>query len=126
MAALRSQLAALQAEHRQYVVKDEFARIYAENGGVGYNAFTSKDLTTYLVSLPANKLELWAPLESDRMQNAVLREFYTERDVVKEERRRSYESEPRRHALRKPGGQRLSPSTPTAIRSSAGCRTSPT
>ncbi|AMV71935.1 pitrilysin family protein [Desulfuromonas carbonis] len=94
LARLRATLATLQAEHRQYVVKDEFSRIYAENGGVGYNAFTSKDMTTYLVSLPANKLELWAALESDRMQNAVLREFYTEREVIKEERRRSYEASP--------------------------------
>ena len=91
---LRQQLAELQQEHRRYVVKDQFSRIYAENGGVGYNAFTSKDLTTYVISLPANKLELWAALESDRMQNAVLREFYTERDVVMEERRRSTESNP--------------------------------
>ncbi|MFO7982137.1 MAG: insulinase family protein, partial [Desulfuromonadales bacterium] len=77
------------------MVKDEFSRIYSENGAVDYNAFTSKDLTTYTVSLPANKLELWAALESDRWNNAVLREFYTEREVVREERRRSYESNPR-------------------------------
>ncbi len=93
--ALRTRLAKLQEEHSRYVVKDEFSRIYAENGGTGYNAFTSKDLTTYLISLPANKLELWAAIESDRMKNAVLREFYTERDVVMEERRRSYGSNPR-------------------------------
>jgi len=91
---LRSRLKGLQQEHKQYVVKDEFSRIYAENGGIGYNAFTSKDQTTYLISLPANKLELWAAIESDRLQNAVLREFYTEREVVREERRRSYESNP--------------------------------
>ncbi len=91
---LRSRLHALQQEHKKYVVKDEFSRIYAENGGVGYNAYTSKDQTTYLISLPSNKLELWAALESDRLQNAVLREFYTEREVVREERRRSYESNP--------------------------------
>jgi predicted Zn-dependent peptidase len=94
LAELTERLARLQQEHKRYVVKDEFSRIYAENGGVGYNAYTSKDLTTYLVSLPANKLELWAAIEADRMQNAVLREFYTEREVVREERRRSYESSP--------------------------------
>ncbi len=94
LAELEGRLSELQDEHRRYVVKDEFSRIYAENGGVGYNAFTSKDLTTYLISLPSNKLELWAAIEADRMQNAVLREFYTEREVVKEERRRSYESSP--------------------------------
>lgn len=96
--ALEKELASLQAEHKQYVVKDVFSNIYSENGGVGYNAFTSKDLTTYLISLPSNKLELWALLESDRMKNPVLREFYTERDVIREERRRSYDTNPdRRH-----------------------------
>ena len=33
-------------------------------------------------------------LESDRMKHAVLREFYTEREVIREERRRSYETNP--------------------------------
>ena len=94
IAQLERRLEELQEEYRQWVVKDEFSRIYAENGGVGYNAFTSKDLTTYLINLPSNKLELWAAIESDRMKNPVLREFYTERDVVREERRRSYESSP--------------------------------
>jgi predicted Zn-dependent peptidase len=95
IATLEAQLAELQQEHKQYVVKDVFARLYSENGGVGFNAFTSKDLTTYLISLPSNKLELWALVESDRMRNAVLREFYTERDVIREERRRSYDTNPR-------------------------------
>lgn len=92
---LRDELAALQQQHKKFVVKDEFSRIYSENGGTGYNAFTSKDQTTYVISLPANKLELWAAIESDRMKNPILREFYTERDVIMEERRRSYESSPR-------------------------------
>ena len=96
VAALEKQLADLQAEHKQYVVKDVFSNLYAENGGVGYNAFTSKDLTTYLISLPSNKLELWALIESDRMKTPVLREFYTERDVIREERRRSYDTSPAR------------------------------
>jgi predicted Zn-dependent peptidase len=94
IADLTRELAALEKEAAQYVVKEEFAQIYARNGGANYNAFTSKDGTTYLIGLPANKLELWAAIESDRMQNAVLREFYTERDVVMEERRRSYDAEP--------------------------------
>lgn len=94
VAALESRLKDLQEQHRPFVVKDVFSQLYSENGAVGFNAFTSKDLTTYLVSLPANKLELWALLESDRMKNAVLREFYTEREVIREERRRSYETNP--------------------------------
>ncbi len=94
LAKLRKQLAELQKKHSRLVVKNEFSRIYGENGGVGYNAFTGKDSTTYLINLPSNKLELWADIESDRLANAVFREFYTERDVVHEERRRSYESSP--------------------------------
>jgi predicted Zn-dependent peptidase len=94
IADLKKELARLEAEAENYVVKEEFFQIYARNGGVGYNAFTSKDGTTYMINLPANKLELWAAIESDRMRNAVLREFYTERDVVMEERRRSVEAEP--------------------------------
>nr|WP_223908500.1 pitrilysin family protein [Geobacter sp. AOG1] len=94
IAALKKDRDKLEAEAEKYVVKEEFAQIYAKNGGSGYNAFTAKDGTTYLINLPANKLELWATIESDRMQNAVLREFYSERDVVMEERRRSYDTEP--------------------------------
>jgi len=91
---LENELVALEKEAGRYVVKEEFAQIYNRNGGSNYNAYTSSDGTTYLISLPSNKLELWAAIESDRMQNAVLREFYTERAVVMEERRRSYEAEP--------------------------------
>lgn len=94
IAELEKQLKAFEAEAEKFVVKDEFFELYSKNGGVGYNAFTSRDGTTYLISLPANKLELWAAIESDRMQNAVLREFYTERAVVMEERRRSYDANP--------------------------------
>jgi len=94
IASLEKELTELEKEAGKYVVKEEFAQIYNRNGGSNYNAYTSKDGTTYLISLPANKLELWAAIESDRMQNPVLREFYTERSVVMEERRRSYEAEP--------------------------------
>jgi predicted Zn-dependent peptidase len=87
-------LASLQAEEDKYVVPDEYAEIFARNGGVGFNAFTAKDTTAYMINLPANKLELWAAVQADRMLNPVLRQFYTERDVVMEERRRSYDAEP--------------------------------
>ena len=91
---LTERLATLQAEDDKYVVPDEYAEIFAKNGGVGFNAFTGKDTTAYMVNLPANKLELWAAIQADRMLNPVLRQFYTERNVVMEERRRSYDAEP--------------------------------
>lgn len=91
---LSRSLARLEAEAGRYVVKNEVSEIYDRNGGFNYNAFTGKDSTAYMISLPANKLELWAAIESDRLRNAVLREFYTERNVVMEERRRSYDTNP--------------------------------
>ncbi|VAX20115.1 Zinc protease [hydrothermal vent metagenome] len=81
-----------QAEQKKYVVSESYSRIYSAAGGVGFNAGTSKDTTTYIIRLPANKFELWAKIESDRMKDPVLREYFAERDVVMEERRRSYEN----------------------------------
>ncbi len=91
---LENALLDAQEKARQYVVKNEFGEIIDRAGGVGLNAFTSADETGYMFSLPANKLELWAYLESERFLAPVFREFYQERDVVQEERRMRAESRP--------------------------------
>ena len=82
------------AQQRDILVKNEFDRIYSGAGGSGMNAFTSEDMTAYFVNVPANKLELWMWMESERMLHPVFREFYAERDVVFEERRMRTESTP--------------------------------
>ncbi|GAB5521286.1 MAG: insulinase family protein [Rhodothermales bacterium] len=79
---------------KAFVKPNEFDEIVTRAGGTGMNATTSYDATQYFYSLPANKLELWFSLESDRFLNPVLREFYVERDVVKEERRMRTDSNP--------------------------------
>ncbi len=81
-------------EQRDLLVKNEFDRIYAGQGGSGMNAFTSEDMTAYFINVPANKLELWMWMESERLLHPVFREFYSERDVVFEERRMRTESTP--------------------------------
>jgi predicted Zn-dependent peptidase len=58
------------------------------------NAATGEDETSYFYAMPANRLELWAYLESERFLHPVLREFYQERDVVYEERRMRTDSSP--------------------------------
>jgi predicted Zn-dependent peptidase len=78
----------------KYVVANELGKIIEENGGEGLNAFTSYDETGYHYSLPENRLELWAYLESERFLHPVLREFYKERNVVIEERRLRTDSNP--------------------------------
>lgn len=94
-------LAALQAEFKQreeeagrFVIKGEFDSLVQREGGVGLNASTGADTTRYFYSMPANKLELFAYLESERFFRPVFREFYQERDVVQDERRYSVDSQP--------------------------------
>jgi predicted Zn-dependent peptidase len=94
VARLTAELTALQTQQRRLTLSNEIDRLYSENGAVGMNASTGQDLTTYQVSIPANRIELWARIEADRMVNPVFREFYTERDVVMEERRQRSESDP--------------------------------
>jgi predicted Zn-dependent peptidase len=91
---LDKQFDALVQKQRQTIVKDQLEQLYTSNGGEFLNAFTNEDHTAYYVRVPANRLELWAWLESDRLLNPVFREFYSERDVVFEERRLRTESTP--------------------------------
>ena len=85
---------ALVLKQRENIIKDQLDQIYTKNGGEFLNASTNQDLTVYFMRLPKNKLELWAWMESDRLLNPVFREFYSERDVVFEERRLRTESTP--------------------------------
>ncbi|MCS5628169.1 MAG: insulinase family protein, partial [Planctomycetes bacterium] len=91
---LRKKFETLLKTQKANIVKDEFDKIYKGNGASGMNAGTSYDFTIYFVNVPANKLELWFWMESDRLLNPVFREFYSERDVVREERRLRVESTP--------------------------------
>jgi predicted Zn-dependent peptidase len=91
---LDKQFDALVQKQRAIIVKDQLDQFYTSNGGEGMNAGTWEDLTAYFVRLPSNRLELWSWLESDRLMNPVFREFYSERDVVYEERRMRTESTP--------------------------------
>src|SRR5436309_5404206 len=92
--ALLAELGNLQKREKDLIVKDEFDRIYTSAGASGMNAGTDQDWTLYFINVPANKLELWFWMESDRLSNPVFREFYSERDVVREERRLRTESTP--------------------------------
>jgi predicted Zn-dependent peptidase len=74
-------------EQRQLIIKDQLNELYNKNGGFFLNAMTSDDMTAYFIRLPKNKIELFMWLESDRFKKPVFREFYSERNVVREERR---------------------------------------
>ena len=94
IAELEAELKAQQEAAKAWIVAGEYTEIYTQHGSTGFNAGTSVDYTIYTVELPSNKLALWAMLESDRIKNAVLREFYVEREAVKEERRMRVDTRP--------------------------------
>ncbi len=94
VAALQAEVKAAIAKADTYVVPNEYDRIVEANGGVGMNAGTAEDQTTFFYSFPSNRIELWFLLESERFLHPVFREFYKERDVVREERRMRIESSP--------------------------------
>ncbi|HXU32246.1 MAG TPA: pitrilysin family protein [Thermoanaerobaculia bacterium] len=92
--ALLAEFKRREEEAGRFVIKGEFDSWIQREGGVGLNASTGADTTRYFYSLPANKLELFAYLESERFFHPVFREFYQERDVVQDERRYSVDSQP--------------------------------
>jgi len=94
LAELEKQLEEAMDEARQFVLSNEMDEILNQEGVKGLNAGTGYDTTTYYYSLPSNRLELWAVLESDRFIDPVLREFFAEKQVVAEERRMRTDSNP--------------------------------
>jgi len=92
--ALEDQVRLAAAKAESYAAVNAYPRIIEENGGADLNAETGEDATEYFYSLPSNRIELWFLLESQRFRAPVLREFYKERDVVREERRMRVESNP--------------------------------
>jgi predicted Zn-dependent peptidase len=94
LAALKKSFEEAQTAAQAFVVPNQFPQIAEQNGAEGINASTSEDSTQYFWSMPSNRLELWAYMESSRIGQPVEREFYKERDVVQEERRMRTDSSP--------------------------------
>lgn len=91
---LRDSIRALEDSARSFVVSNEYDEILSRNGARNLNAMTTEEATTYYVQLPSNRARLWFVMEADRMADPVFREFYTERDVVAEERRSRVDTNP--------------------------------
>ena len=94
LATLQKAFADAQAEAEKFVIPNQFSEIAEQNGAVGLNASTGEDSTQFFWSMPSNRLELWAYMESSRLGSPVEREFYKERNVVQEERRMRVDSAP--------------------------------
>lgn len=91
---LRTNFYGVQAKLEEYVVPEEDWKILQQNGARGLNASTGQDTTQYFYSLPSNRVELWALIESNRLRHPVFRQFYKEKEAVMEERRLRVDSSP--------------------------------
>jgi predicted Zn-dependent peptidase len=94
VAHLIDQLTETEKKASELAIPNELWNLYEQEGASDLNAGTASDLTQYVVDVPANKLKLWAILDSDRLKNPVFRQFYSEREVVKEERRMRVDTNP--------------------------------
>ncbi|MFO7783517.1 MAG: pitrilysin family protein [Desulfatiglandales bacterium] len=79
------EMARLRREVQEIYVPQAFSMHLGRNGAVGVNAFTSKDQTQYVMSLPSDMLELWFSMVSEQVFEPAFREFYVEKEVVKRE-----------------------------------------
>ena len=69
----------------KYAVPNEYDKLVSEMGAKGTNAYTSNERTVYVNDIPANELDRWLYVESERFHELVLRLFHTELETVYEE-----------------------------------------
>ncbi|MBW1797169.1 MAG: insulinase family protein [Deltaproteobacteria bacterium] len=75
----------LRLEVQEIYVPQAFSSQLGKNGAVGVNAFTSKDQTQYIASVPSDMLEQWFSIISEQLFEPSWREFYVEKEVVQRE-----------------------------------------
>ncbi len=76
---------ALREEVRKIYVPHAFSSQLERNGAIGVNAFTGKDQTQYISSIPSDMLEQWFSIVSEQLFEPSWREFYVEKEVVQRE-----------------------------------------
>jgi zinc protease len=82
-------------EGSENIGRGEYMKLIQANGGQ-LNANTSQDRTFYFETLPSNQLELALWMESERMFHAKIDDIgvETQRKVVKEEKKQSFDNRP--------------------------------
>lgn len=70
----------------EYAIPNEVDLILQNIGGTGLNAYTAEERTVYFNSFPANQIEKWLDIYSERFRNPVFRLFQSELETVYEEK----------------------------------------
>jgi len=81
----RAEMAKLRAEVQKIYVPQAFSSQLGKIGAVSVNAFTTKDQTQYMTSVPSDMLEQWFSIISEQLFEPSWREFYVEKEVVQRE-----------------------------------------
>ena len=77
----------------KYAVANEYDKVMGAIGAKGSNAYTSVEQTVYQEDIPANQLEKWAAIQSERLGELVPRLFHTELEAVYEEKNRGLDND---------------------------------
>lgn len=80
-------------EASKFAIPNEYDKMVSELGARGTNAYTTEDRTVYINDIPANQLESWLQVESNRFRTIVPRLFHTELEAVYEEKNRSLDND---------------------------------
>jgi predicted Zn-dependent peptidase len=85
IAKKKAEMNKLRLEVQKIYIPQAFSSQLGKNGAVGINAFTTKDQTQYIASVPADMLEQWFSIISEQLFEPAWREFYVEKEVVQRE-----------------------------------------
>ncbi|MCH2214857.1 MAG: insulinase family protein [Flavobacteriales bacterium] len=91
--AIYLQIDSISGEAAKLAIANEYDKMIGSLGAQGTNAYTWYEQTVYINDVPANELEKWAKLESERFKELVLRLFHTELEAVYEEFNRTLDSD---------------------------------
>lgn len=91
--ALYKKIDSVSLEASNYSVANEVPKMIGSLGAERTNAHTSVEETVYHNKIPANELDKWLTLESERFSELVLRLFHTELEAVFEEFNRTQDSD---------------------------------
>jgi len=80
-------------EAARLAIANEYDKMVSEIGAKGTNAYTTEDRTVYTNDIPANQMENWIAIESNRFRQIVPRLFHTELEAVYEEKNQSLDND---------------------------------
>jgi predicted Zn-dependent peptidase len=80
----------------KYAIANEYDKLMSGMGAQGTNAFTSFEQTVYTEDIPANAVDKFLKVQSERFRNPVFRIFHTELEAVYEEKNRTLDNDNRK------------------------------